>query len=465
MGLLAERQERRVQDQLERDYEELRSSVIRSMRSHLRRRGLPFDELDLEGFYNTAWDALYSRLADGEEMENPGGFLVKVACRRAIDDWRGTHDLQRDASVDVNERGVDPDFAKLLDDRRLLREFTEGLREKLTERECQVATLCYIMGYTRPEAAETLGISEGRIQKIMDGATPKIGEFVAVIEGDGWCAEHESMLHAYALNWLDEDGERYQSAQRHLAECPGCRLYVRAKQGLSEVIPPVWLPAELTHSATLETLHHAVHAAWHHNIGLIGSHVVLTHGSAAAGAGAGTGGATAGHVAAGAGAAAGTGSGAGAGGSIFASGIAAKIGVGLAIVGGGIVIAHLADTGSHRSHRPSTVSASPRAAPIKTLLSADPGVSLPPASTARVRAPAGPRAVRHRARLVSHKAPPRRSHATPTISPSAEFSFETGAGRSGQPPSPATPSSPPQNGASGAGSSSAVNSEFGFENR
>jgi RNA polymerase sigma factor (sigma-70 family) len=464
MGLLAERQERRVQDQLERDYEEMRSSVMRSMRSHLRRRGLQFDELDLEGFYNTAWHALHSRLAAGEEMENPGGFLVAVACRRAIDDWRRTERrLRRDVSVDVNERGVDPDFAKLLDDRRLLREFTEGLREKLSERECQVATLCYIMDYTRPEAAEALGIPEERIQKIMDGATPKIGEFVAIIEGDGWCTEHKSMMNAYARNWLDEEGERYEFARRHLEDCPGCRLYVRAKQGLAELIPPVWLPAGAAgaHSATLATLHHAVHAAWHHHIGLIGSHVVLTHGGAAAGAGVGAGGASAGHVVAGAGA----GSGTGAGGSIFASGIAAKVGISVAIVGGGLAIARLAGTGAHHSHRPPAVSASPRAAPIKTLLSADPGVPLSHASTAGVRA--GPRAVRHPARLVSHKAAPRSSHAASSTSSSAEFSFETGAARSGQLPSPApltsTPSSAPRNGSSGAGSGSAVNSEFGFE--
>ena len=49
------------------------------------------------------------------------------------------------------------------------------MRERLSERERQAAALCYLHGYSRPEAAEALGLAPKRMEKLMDGVSSKLG--------------------------------------------------------------------------------------------------------------------------------------------------------------------------------------------------------------------------------------------------------------------------------------------------
>jgi DNA-directed RNA polymerase specialized sigma24 family protein len=343
MGLLAERNIRKAHEVIARDYAALKGEVLRSVRTGLRNMRVPFNEHDLDAAYNNAWHTLYSRLATGDDFDKPGGFLVEVTKRRVIDEARrARHGLRADA-VDIGERGYEHDYVSLIDNRRLIREFTEGLREKLTERECQVVTLCWIEGYTRPEAARILELPEDRVQKIMDSATPKIGEFAQVIREGGWCEEHASMMRAFARDWLKADGDRYKLAKRHLEDCPSCRRFVRALKGLSGLIPPVLIP---THGAghaspTWHGLNHGVHGAWHHHINLIGPHVIVAKSSAATGASAGAG--------AGKGALSGGATAAGSG--LFAS-AGSKLGAGLAIAVAGGSLALVGQPSGHAAKPP-----------------------------------------------------------------------------------------------------------------
>jgi DNA-directed RNA polymerase specialized sigma24 family protein len=232
----------RADDLLAREYEVLRRDVLASVRGQLARRNVLMDDADLDAFYNQAWQGLYDQLIAGREVRNPAGFLVVVCVRRAVDELRRSSPARRAGEEDVADVGREEDHAARMDDRMKLRQFVEGLRDRLTARECQAATLCYLHDYSRAEAASLLGVEPKRMDKIMDSVSKKVGAFVRAIEAGRWCHERGSLMRAYAYGVLAEDGERRRLAGDHLAACSGCRSYVRSLRGLSAALPPVALP-------------------------------------------------------------------------------------------------------------------------------------------------------------------------------------------------------------------------------
>jgi DNA-directed RNA polymerase specialized sigma24 family protein len=238
----------RAERVVQNGYGDLRDQVFASVRGKLAERNMYFDEGDLDWFYNQAWHGLANALYRGNEIANPGGFLVTIMYRRAVDDYRAQHPDRRAVGADVAELGREAAVDELLDDRAKLRHFIEGLRFGLSERERQVATLCYLHDYTRPQAARMLGIPEKRLQKIMDGdrrnpgVAKRVAAFVADIEAGDWCREHRSTIKAYAFGVLDIDGDRYAFASRHLEACSACKHYVAGLRGLAAALPPVVLP-------------------------------------------------------------------------------------------------------------------------------------------------------------------------------------------------------------------------------
>jgi DNA-directed RNA polymerase specialized sigma24 family protein len=439
---------RRADDILARDYERLRHGVLRGIRASLHNQNLHPDLDDLSEYYNTAWHALHSALLDGENINNPEGFLVKVGVCRGIDEARRARERLRDATADIAELGNERDLDEELDRHTLLRHFSEGIKEKLTERECQAAALCLLRGYSRPEAARELGVTPKQMERIMDDAQQKIGSFLTTITDGSWCDAHESMLRAYAFGLLDVNGERYRLASAHLAACPGCRRFVNSLRNLAAVLPPVVLPVSLSGGPgeMLAHLNDLVGHAWRHNIELIGRHVVATKSATAAGAGAGSG---AGHAA-------------GAGAGLFGAGagkLVALCATICAVAGAGVLV------GTHRpvhqapsrTTRPAQLSSS--AASAASISFPQPGAPLINPSTAR--AP-------HAAHDSGASHPPvagRRSHQQSA----SEFSFEAAPSPStSTPPTPAAPSTQQQTttaqaAPSSTSSKSSDSSEFSFE--
>ena len=107
---------------------------------------------------------------------------MQAAYRRSIDELRREHPDRRADDVDPADVAEEVDLAQRLDDRRRLTALMEGMRERLSERECQAAALCYLHGYSRPEAAEALGVAPRRMEKLMDGVSRKIGGLTREIE-------------------------------------------------------------------------------------------------------------------------------------------------------------------------------------------------------------------------------------------------------------------------------------------
>jgi DNA-directed RNA polymerase specialized sigma24 family protein len=222
---------------LERDYARLRAHVLRAAAGALQKRNVLIDESDLDPHYNSAWYALHGRLARGETIANVEGFLVVIVMRRAFDDLRRVDRERRHVAHEfpselVPDRAHDGDVLVRFEDHRALGELFEGLRERLSERERRAFALCYLAGYTRPQAAPVIGVPPARMEKIMDGVSQKVGALAELIRADGWCESRRSLVAAYALGVVQPGSPRHRLADDHLRRCARCRRYVRLLRGL-----------------------------------------------------------------------------------------------------------------------------------------------------------------------------------------------------------------------------------------
>ncbi|HXN37927.1 MAG TPA: sigma-70 family RNA polymerase sigma factor, partial [Solirubrobacteraceae bacterium] len=252
----------RAERLLRQEFDRLRAQVVANVRARLRARGVSLDPSDLESCYAIAWQGLYAVLLDGQQIDNPAGWLTLVTYRRAIDEHRSRASALRNSADRPDDRLAgrqaesrardgfhERDLAADLHDRTQLRQLFEGLRGRLSAREREAATLCYLHGLSRADAAARMGVSESRMRKLMDGAgageqgvAGKVGALVATISDGRWCDDQGSLMRALAYGILDPDGQRHQLALAHHDDCPACRAYVRSLRGLAVVLPPVFLP-------------------------------------------------------------------------------------------------------------------------------------------------------------------------------------------------------------------------------
>jgi DNA-directed RNA polymerase specialized sigma24 family protein len=244
----------RAERLLRKDFAGLRAKVLAVVGSQLRGKGIKLDRVDLEACYAQAWHGLYASLLEGEAVDNPSAWLVLVTFRRAIDEHRAKGRARVGEGEDRRSYpwepdALAPDFAAELDDRVRLRHLFEGMRASLSSRECEAASLCYLQGLSRAEAAKRMGISEARMRKLMEGAgagrpgvAGKVGDLLETIRAGGWCEQQGSLMRAYAFGVLDPEGDRHALAVAHCRECPACRAHVASLRGLASVLPLPLLP-------------------------------------------------------------------------------------------------------------------------------------------------------------------------------------------------------------------------------
>jgi RNA polymerase sigma factor (sigma-70 family) len=244
LSLRRYRAERLLRD----EFEGLRSRVLASARGRLRAAGVTLDDCDLEACYAHAWQGLYTAVLEGQEIANPAGWLVLVTFRRAIDEHRASVGVGVESETQTAS-AAQRDLAAELDDRVRLRQLFEALRGRLDAREREVATLCYLQGLSRAEAATRMGVSQARMRKLMEGCGPsrpgvagKVGALLHTIRDGDWCEQQGSLMRAFAYGILDPAGERHQLALMHSRQCPGCRSYVASLRGLAAVLPPAFAP-------------------------------------------------------------------------------------------------------------------------------------------------------------------------------------------------------------------------------
>ena len=336
----------------------LRASVLAGVGRQLRASGVSVDQADLEACYAQAWQGLYTTTLEGKQIANPTAWLMLVTFRRAIEEHRRLSRAELPGAClpagrsargvlerELETRGAhDSDLAAELDDRMQLRQLFEGLRGRLDGREREAATLCYLQGLSRAQAAARMGVSEARMRKLMDGRSSgqqgvagKVGALVASIRDGDWCEQQGSLMRALAYGMLDPAGERYRLALMHHEQCPACRRYVVSLRGLAVALPPVLLPWTLAGGALARVTEGG------HTAGTAGAGGVSTGGAAA-----GASGAAAGAGVGAAGGAAGVGAG---GGWLLSGGLGAKLAVGC-VLALGIGAGCIALEGEHRTRAP-----------------------------------------------------------------------------------------------------------------
>jgi RNA polymerase sigma factor (sigma-70 family) len=253
----------RAERLLREEFRSLRASVIASARGRLRACGARLDDSDLEACYAQAWQGLYAATLEGQRIVNPAGWLAVVTFRRAIDEHRarsrlgldehagngssaGGGEALRPAAERAAAHPAERDVASQLDERMQLRQLFEALRLRLSDREQQAVALCYLQGLSRAQAARTMGVSEGRMRKLMEGpgvgrpgAAAKVAALAETIRVGGWCEEQGSLMRGLAYGILDPQGERHRLALAHTSGCPACRAYVASLRGLAALVPPM----------------------------------------------------------------------------------------------------------------------------------------------------------------------------------------------------------------------------------
>ena len=220
------------------EYERNKGEVLRTVRAKLGAAGVKTSLEDLEAPYNEAWHALYMKMSDGEEIENRIGFLVTVTHRRHLSEYRAARAGLRADESELSSVGVEFDLDTQIDAEIKVRHVVEGLRAGLSEREFEAATLYYLHGYTRPEAAKAMGIKPKRMEKIMDGASNRIAAVIDRVEAGEHCNSLRSQIRAFAVGLLDPKGEKFRLTEGHLSNCPACRREVYVMRGLAAAAPP-----------------------------------------------------------------------------------------------------------------------------------------------------------------------------------------------------------------------------------
>jgi RNA polymerase sigma factor (sigma-70 family) len=405
---------------LHEEFEGLRAAVTAAVAARLRAAAAPLDASDLEACYAQAWQGLHTAILEGQTIASPAAWLTVVMHRRAIDELRTCMPREAAAPEDI---GREPDLAAELDDRRRLRSLLEGLRGRLSLREQQAATLCYLHGLSRAEAAARMGVSESRMRKLMDGAgdglagvAAKVGALARTIRSGGWCEQQGSLMRGFAFGILDPRGERYRLARLHSEDCSACRAYVLSLRGLAALLPPLPSLHLLLGAGSAAGIGAGAGAGLGTGAGA-GAGVGAGSGAAAATGGAGaTGAATAAPTAAGLAGGALSGSGvaglgAAGGGWWLAGGVGAKLAVGCLLalgVGAGCVAL---DGSSHGAHGPARHRHARARATSAT-------------SSARTRASGGPSAAATLAATRGASSPAAEN--APTVAPAARAGREFG---------------------------------------
>jgi DNA-directed RNA polymerase specialized sigma24 family protein len=232
------------------EYDAFKDEVTRTVAGKLGATKIRFADLDMDGFYNQAWYGLYTKLQDGQRIENRKGLLIQMTYRRAIDEYRTLHPDRQADPVVLETLGVDNPIEETIDQQQEFKHFVEGMRSELNQRELQAATLCYVYGLSRPEAAEQVGVRPKRMEKIMDEVSRKMRPVLASIKEGTWCEDRAVLINQFALGALDAESDDYREAVDHLEGCPGCRRHVMGTRGLTAVtIPSAFVLMALTGAA------------------------------------------------------------------------------------------------------------------------------------------------------------------------------------------------------------------------
>ena len=222
-------------------YEELKERTLASAAGRLRSEGIvTISRADLEDAYQQGWQGVCHHVTAGKPVSSLGvcsssRFIAarSIYVGRRTSEGAWTLVLMSKLWSGISRRGSTIRSGSSISCVRL--------RERLNENERRAFALCLLHGYKRAEAADLLGVERIVFERIMDGATKKLGGIVAGLQARG-CGDDEwsRALRAYARGDLPGDGHDHRRVRDHLErdKCEACCRYVRGLEGPAALALP-----------------------------------------------------------------------------------------------------------------------------------------------------------------------------------------------------------------------------------
>lgn len=198
----------------------------------------------------------------GDTIYNPGGFIVDVGYKRALD---AINKEQRSPAMDDIDEAISladphsPQPLEELEEKEERSQLYEAVSH-LEPDERRVIALVFFEGLSSREAAKPLGTSESTALRRLRSAQTKLREWLPAIEEGRFCEEAAPQLRAFSEG-IATDQQRIQ-AGLHLRNCASCRDALARRQEFAfEVGLIAWLAAIADHSNALPVLDQAVAVA------------------------------------------------------------------------------------------------------------------------------------------------------------------------------------------------------------
>lgn len=183
-----------------------------------------------------------SAVGRGIQIRNPGGFLVDVAYKRALDALDRESRISPATELDAVVSLADPNAPHPLEElsREEERSHLYEAISRLDLEERKVISLVYFEGMSGREAAGPLGCSESTALRRLRSASQKLRKSLPAIEAGEYCAQAAPQLRAVSEGTAD----RLQRTQAslHLRNCASCRQALARREAFGfEVGLAAWL--------------------------------------------------------------------------------------------------------------------------------------------------------------------------------------------------------------------------------
>lgn len=198
----------------------------------------------------------------GETIHNPGGFIVDIGYKRALD---ALGKEQRTPQLDNIDEAItladphSPQPLQELEEKEERSQLYEAVSH-LDPDERRVIALVFFEGLSGREAAKPLGTSESTSLRRLRSAQTKLREWLPAIEAGRFCEEAAPQLRAFSEGTAD-DRQRKQ-AGLHLRNCASCRDALAHHQEFAfEAGLVAWLAAIPEHSRVTPVVDQAIAVA------------------------------------------------------------------------------------------------------------------------------------------------------------------------------------------------------------
>lgn len=241
------------EDYADEHFHRHRRYVVNAVKANFRSKGIDATDADIDAAYAESFMEFLQRRDDyGATDEEIRRWLIRGTRWRCIDELKRSQNVapllrsDDDSAIHgVPDRSLELDAQVAVQD--AVRATVDLVRLRFTEREAKLVALV-LTEHSRDEMAAIVDLPIKRLGKILDGNNGRPGllgrlrVYLDAIAAGEWCEFNGSLIRAYALGLLANDGQKKAQAEAHVRQCSACRKYsAEYRKQLHEVLPPLWM--------------------------------------------------------------------------------------------------------------------------------------------------------------------------------------------------------------------------------